>query len=51
MGEALHGNNSLKILNISDNKLDDKGFKSFAEVPLKNHSLENLDVSRNMITV
>jgi Leucine-rich repeat (LRR) protein len=41
----------MAILNISDNKIDDKGFKSFGDVSLKNHVLENLDVSKNMISV
>jgi Leucine-rich repeat (LRR) protein len=48
---ALQTNNSLKILNLSDNKIDDKGFKSFGDVPYKNHSLEDIDLSRNMISV
>lgn len=44
-------NISLKFLNISENKIDDRGFKSFDELPLKNHTLENLDISKNLISV
>ena len=40
----------LKSLDISDNKISDKGFENFIDLPMKNYTLEILDVSKNMIT-
>lgn len=52
IGEGICGNNSIKILNLSDNKIEDKGFKSFEELPIKNkNSLEVIDMSKNLISV
>lgn len=47
----LASNNSIKVLNLSDNRIDDRGFKSFEEFPAKNHGVEIIDVSKNFITV
>ena len=40
----------MKIINLCDNRIDDRGFKIFEELPSKNHTLEIIDVSKNFIT-
>jgi hypothetical protein len=51
LADGIKTNYCIKLLDISDNKIDDKGFSHFSEIPLKNYSLEALDVSKNQITV
>jgi Ran GTPase-activating protein (RanGAP) involved in mRNA processing and transport len=50
LAEGLSYNTSLKILDISNNKFDDKGFQYFKEFPIKNTTLESLDISKNLVT-
>jgi hypothetical protein len=51
LADGIKTNYCIKLLDISDNKFDDKGFSHFCEIPIKNYSLESLDVSKNQITV
>ena len=50
IADGLYLNCSVKNLDLSENKITDKGFEYFIDVPLKNNTLENLDVSKNMIS-
>ena len=42
--------NTLQILDLSDNKINDKGFAAFQLMPESNSSLEHFDISKNFIT-
>ena len=50
LGECLSINESLKKLNISNNKISDKGFISFKNLFKSNSSIESFDCSQNLIT-
>jgi Leucine-rich repeat (LRR) protein len=50
IADGMYLNCSVKNLDLSENKITDKGFEYFIDVPLKNNALENLDVSKNMIS-
>jgi Ran GTPase-activating protein (RanGAP) involved in mRNA processing and transport len=50
LGECLAANETLKTVNISDNEITDKGFKSFINLFKANISIENFDCSNNFIT-
>ena len=51
IGQALVNNGSIKCIDLSDNKIDDEGFKAFEELPIKNSTLEKLILSKNYLTV
>lgn len=51
IAEGLANNNSIKKIELSDNKIDDKGFLHFSDLPLKNFNIEYFDISKNNITV
>ena len=50
LGECLILNESIKHVNISDNKISDKGFKSYIHLFSKNSTIEYFDVSKNSIS-
>lgn len=50
LGECLMINESIKRIDISDNKISDKGFKSFVPLLSKNNVIESFDASKNFIT-
>ena len=50
LGECLEGNETLKSINISNNKITDLGFRSFIPLFKNNNSIENFDCSVNYIT-
>ena len=50
LGECLSVNETIKKLNLSNNKITDIGFKSFEKLLLNNKTLEYLDLSCNLIS-
>ena len=50
LGECIIGNESIKKLNISENKISDVGFKSFIPLFSTNNSIEAFDCSSNYIS-
>ena len=50
LGECLLGNESIRKLNISENKISDIGFKSFIPLFSINHNIEVFDCSINLIS-
>ena len=50
VAELLLSNSTLHYLDISNNQIDDRTFKSFIPIPKENHSIKSLDFSRNFIS-
>ena len=50
LGECLAGNESIKKINISENKISDIGFQSFIPLFSSNNSIEVFDCSVNFIS-
>ena len=50
LGECLNGNESIRNINISENKISDSGFKSFIDLFYNNNSIEVFDCSINYIS-
>lgn len=50
LGECLMINESIKKIDISDNKITDKGFQSFIQLFSKNNVIEHFDASKNFIS-
>ena len=50
LGECLESNETIKTLNISNNKITDLGFRSFIPLFKNNNAIENFDCSVNYIT-
>ena len=50
LGECLSGNESIRNINISENKISDLGFKSFINLFSNNNSIEVFDCSVNFIS-
>ena len=50
LGECLAGNESIRNINISENKISDLGFKSFINLFSTNNSIEVFDCSVNFIS-
>ena len=50
LGECICGNESLRKINISENKIGDAGFKSFIPMFATNHNIESFDCSINFIS-
>ena len=50
LGDCLLLNETIKKLNLSNNKITDMGFKSFTKLLNTNNTLEYLDLSSNLIT-
>ena len=50
LGDCLLVNETIKKLNLSNNKITDIGFKSFEKLLLNNNTLEYLDLSCNLIS-
>jgi len=50
LGECIAGNETIKHLNISENKIRDAGFKSFIPLFSNNNVIESFDCSVNFIT-
>ena len=50
LGECLQTNETIKTINISNNKITDKGFRSFIPLFKTNNTIENFDCSVNYIT-
>ena len=50
LGECLESNETIKTINISNNKITDTGFRSFIPLFRNNNVIENLDCSANYIT-
>ena len=50
LGDCISGNETIKKLNISDNKITDLGFKSFIPLFSNNNVIETFDCSVNFIS-
>ena len=50
LGECIVGNETIRKLNISENKISDSGFKSFIPLFSNNNSIESFDCSVNFIS-
>ena len=50
LGECIAGNETIKKLNISENKITDAGFKSFVPIFSNNNVIESFDCSVNFIS-
>ena len=50
LGDCISGNETIKKLNISDNKITDFGFKSFIPLFANNNVIESFDCSINFIS-
>lgn len=50
LGECVAGNETIKTLNISENKITDAGFKSFIPLFTSNNVIESFDCSVNFIS-
>ena len=50
LGECLESNETIKTINISNNKITDLGFRSFISLFKNNNTIENFDCSVNYIT-
>ena len=50
LGECIAGNETIKKLNISENKITDVGFKSFIPLFSNNNAIESFDCSVNFIS-
>ena len=50
LGECIAGNETIKNLNISENKITDAGFKSFIPLFSNNNVIESFDCSVNFIS-
>jgi Ran GTPase-activating protein (RanGAP) involved in mRNA processing and transport len=50
IAEGFINNTSLISLDISENRIDDKGFGHFSDFPTVNYTLEKFDISKNLIT-
>ena len=50
LGECISGNETIKNLNISENKITDAGFKSFIPLFSNNNVIESFDASVNFIS-
>ena len=50
LGECIVGNETIKKLNISENKITDVGFKSFIPLFSNNNQIESFDCSVNFIS-
>ena len=50
LGECLESNETIKTINISNNKISDMGFRSFIPLFRNNNVIENFDCSVNYIT-
>ena len=50
LGDCIAGNETIKKLNISENKITDLGFKSFIPIFSNNNVIESFDCSVNFIT-
>ena len=50
LGECISSNETIKTLNISENKISDAGFKSFVNIFQSNNVIESFDVSVNFIS-
>jgi len=50
LGECISGNETIKTLNISENKITDVGFKTFIPLFSNNNVIENFDCSVNFIS-
>ena len=50
LGECIKGNETIKYLNISQNKISDIGFKSYVNLFSTNNSIEVFDCSVNFIS-
>ena len=50
LGECIVGNETIRKLNISENKISDSGFKSFIPLFCNNNSIESFDCSVNFIS-
>ena len=50
LGECLESNETIKTINISNNKITDTGFRSFIPLFRNNNVIENFDCSVNYIT-
>ena len=50
LGECIVGNETIKKLNISENKITDAGFKSFVPIFSNNNVIESFDCSVNFIS-
>ena len=50
LGDSISNNENLKKLNISSNKISDKGFRSFISLFAHNSNIESFDCSQNLIT-
>jgi len=50
LGECLESNETIKTINISNNKITDLGFRSFINLFRNNNVIENFDCSANYIT-
>ena len=50
LGDSISKNENLSKLNISSNKISDKGFRSFINLFSHNSNIESFDCSQNLIT-
>ena len=50
LGDSISTNENLRKLNISSNKISDKGFRSFISLFARNSNIESFDCSQNLIT-